>query len=193
MTEKNKKKSRRKIELDKIEDVEINWEAPQRIVSSAHLVSERSPALSEFEFAMILAVNAFNRWVVRCMAAAGVKDLSTLEALLLHHVHHRARKKKLADICFMYDIEDTRVVSRALGRLESKELVVGEMSGKEVLFSTTPLGAQVIERYRQVREHCLMKQFSGEEDEKYKVEEIAQFLRYLSGLYDQAARAATSL
>jgi predicted MarR family transcription regulator len=67
------------------------------------------------------------------------------------------------------------------------------MSGKEVLFSTTPLGAQVIERYRQVREHCLMKQFSGEEDESYKVEEIAQFLRYLSGLYDQAARAATSL
>jgi predicted MarR family transcription regulator len=196
MIEKSKKRSRRKIrrdERDTIEDVEIDWEAPQRIVSSAHLVSERSPALSEFEFAMILAVNAFNRWVMRCMAAAGVKDLSTLEVLLLHHVHHRARKKKLADICFMYDIEDTRVVSRALGELEKVKLVVGEMSGKEVLFSTTPLGAQVIERYRQVREHCLMKQFSIEGDENQKLEEIAQFLRYLSGLYDQAARAATSL
>src|SRR5215475_15921468 len=75
-----------------------------RIVSSAHLVSERSPELSEFEFGMIVAVNAFNRWVVRCMAAAGVKDMTTLEALLLHHLHHRGRSKKLADIGLMYNI-----------------------------------------------------------------------------------------
>ena len=171
---------------------EIGQEPP-RIVSSEHLVSERSPELSEFEFGMILAVNAFNRWVVRCMAAAGVKDMSTLEALLLHHVHHRARKKKLADICFMYNIEDTHVVSYSLKKLVAMGLVRSERSGKEVLFSTTDKGAQVIERYRQVREHCLMSQMPRGSGENYKLGEMAQFLRYLSALYDQAARAATSL
>ena len=193
MKQSGKTKGRRRIQPVTIEGAEINREAPPRIVSSAHLVSERGPALSEFEFGMILAVNAFNRWVVRCMAAAGVKDMSTLEVLLLHHVHHRARKKKLADICFMYNIEDTHVVSYSLKKLMSMGLVESEKSGKEVLFSITTLGEQVIERYRQVREHCLMKQFSREGDENHKLGEMAEFLRYLSALYDQAARAATSL
>jgi predicted MarR family transcription regulator len=190
---KSDKASGRKSQPVKIEDVEINWEAPQRIVSSEHLVSPRSPELSEFEFGMILAVNSFNRWVVRCMTAAGIKELSTLETLLLHHVHHRARKKKLADICFMYNIEDTHVVLYSLKKLVNMRLVEGEKNGKEVLFSTTPLGAQVIERYRQVRERCLMERFSTEGDKNSKLKEMAEFLRYLSALYDQAAREATSL
>ena len=37
------------------------------IVSSAHLVSEKSAELSEFEFGLMIASEAFNRWVVRCM------------------------------------------------------------------------------------------------------------------------------
>ena len=171
----------------------INQEAEPRIVSSAHLVSEHCPELSEFEFGMILAVNAFNRWVVRCMTATGIKDLSTLEVLLLHHVHHRARKKKLADICFMYNIEDTHVVSYSLKKLVSLGLIKSEKSGKEVLFSTTDEGAEVIERYRQVREQCLMNQLPPGGSENRKLGEMAQYLRYLSALYDQAARAATSL
>lgn len=41
------------------------------IVSSAHLVSAQSSEMSEFEFGLIVAGNAFHRWVVHCMAAAG--------------------------------------------------------------------------------------------------------------------------
>ena len=58
----------------------MNTSAPARaakgrsagIVSSSHLVSPRSVEASEFEFGMIVAWNAFSRWMVRCMAAAGV-------------------------------------------------------------------------------------------------------------------------
>ena len=46
------------------------------IVSSSHLVSPRSAELSEFEFGLIVAWNAFSRWAMRCMAAAGVGDLT---------------------------------------------------------------------------------------------------------------------
>lgn len=188
-----KRPSKAKEALLMAEAVEVGAEMSPRIVSSAHLVSERSPELSEFEFGMILAVNAFNRWVVRCMGAAGVKEMATLEVLLLHHVHHLARKKKLADICFMYNIEDTHVVSYSLKKLVTMGLVKSEKSGKEVLFSTTEKGARMIEKYKQVRERCLMNQLSGEAKENLKLGEMAQFLRYLSALYDQAARAATSL
>lgn len=61
------------------------------IVSSAHLVSASSAEMSEFEFGLIVSGNAFHRWVVHCMAAAGLKDLTPLDVLVLHHVTHRAR------------------------------------------------------------------------------------------------------
>lgn len=174
------------------ENGEINREPP-RVVSSEHLVPDLSPELSEFEFGMILAIHAFNRWVLRSMGAVGVKDISTLEALLLHQVHHRARRKKLADICFMYNIEDTPVVSYSFKMLMAMGLVESEKKGKEVLFSTTDLGAQVIERYRRVHEQCLMSQFSADDGHNSKLGEMARFLRYLTGLYDQAERVAASL
>mgnify|MGYP003452238176 CR=1 FL=1 len=44
------------------------------IVSSAHLVSPQSAEMSEFEFGLIVAGNAFHRWVIHCMAAAGLTD-----------------------------------------------------------------------------------------------------------------------
>jgi predicted MarR family transcription regulator len=108
-------------------------------------------------------------------------------------VHHRARKKKLADICFMYNIEDTHVVSYSLKKLVAIGLIKSEKSGKEVLFSTTDKGVEMIERYRQVREQCLTNQLPREGGDNRKLGEMAQFLRYLSALYDQAARAASSL
>ena len=54
--------------------------AAQPIVSSAHLVSPRSAEMSEFEFGLIVAGNAFHRWVVHCMAAAGLKEYQKVAA-----------------------------------------------------------------------------------------------------------------
>jgi predicted MarR family transcription regulator len=127
------------------------------------------------------------------MAAAGLRDLTTLDVLLLHHVNHRAREKKLADISFMMNVEDTHVVAYSLKKLAALGLVKTEKRGKEVLFSTTAKGQQFITRYREVREACLIASLSGDSSENFELGELARFLRMLSGLYDQAARAATSL
>lgn len=77
------------------------------MVSSAHPVSSQSAEKSKFEFGLIVASNAFQRWVVHCMSAAGLKDKMPLDVLVLHHVSHRARDKRLSDICFIMNIEDT--------------------------------------------------------------------------------------
>ena len=167
--------------------------APRLFVSSSHRVSPKSKELSEFEFGLIIAGNAFNRWVIRCMAAAGLKDLTTIDALLLHHVNHRAREKKLADVCFMMNIEDTHVVSYSLKKLVGLGLLDSEKRGKEVVFFTTQTGQDYIQRYREVREACLVASLSKDGSENAKLGELAGFLRMLSGMYDQAARAATSL
>jgi predicted MarR family transcription regulator len=165
----------------------------RRIVSSEHLVSEKCPELSEFEFGLIIASNAFGRWMTRCMAGAGVKDMTETEILVVHHVNHRGREKKLADICFVLNIEDTHVVSYALKKLANLGLVSGERRGKEVFWSTTEAGRELCERYRQVREACLMPGFSGAEEENLRIGDMARLLRTLSGRYDQGARAASSI
>lgn len=178
----------------------MNEDTPGKraIVSSSHLVSERAEELSEFEFGLIIASHAFDRWVVRCMAAAGLSDLSRLDVLVLHSVNHRARDKKLADICFVLNVEDAHTVSYALKKLARLGLVEGARRGKEIHYNTSVSGREACERYRGVREDCLVTAlgiFSGKQrgDLNTQVGGLADLLRALSGLYDQAARAATSL
>jgi predicted MarR family transcription regulator len=161
------------------------------IVSSSHLVSPRSVELSEFEFGLIVAWNAFARWAVRCMAAAGCPDLTITDVLLLHHLCHRARNKKLADICFVLNYEDTHVVAYSLRKLVAAALAQAHKQGKEVFYSPTVQGESLVEQYRSVREQCLVASLDTERNAD--IGELARLLRTMSGLYDQAARAATSL
>jgi predicted MarR family transcription regulator len=163
------------------------------IVSSSHLASGRSAELSEFEFGMIIAGNAFNRWAVRCMAAAGMKDMAITDVLVLHHINHRAREKKLSDIAFILNIEDSHVVNYSLKKLNALGLVHTERRGKEVLYSTNEAGQALCQRYFQIREQVLVSGVVTDGTENFELSELARFLRVLSGLYDQAARSATSM
>lgn len=163
------------------------------IVSSAHLVSERAAELSEFEFGLIIANNAFHRWMVRCMAATGIPDLSPLDILVLHTVNHRSRAKKLADICLVLNVEDTHTVNYALKKLANLGLVESARKRKENLFSITAAGRDACTRYREIREQCLIRSFSFLGQSENQISDLAGLLRALSGIYDQAARAATSL
>jgi len=162
------------------------------IVSSAHLADPGTEELSEFEYGLILAHNAFERWLVRCMAAAGYPDLSKVDIQVLHSVHHRGRPKRLADLCFVLNIEDSHVVNYALRKLTQLGLVARARPGKEVFYATTATGDEACRRYREVRQACLLAVPTPPTDPA-GLGQTASLLRALSGLYDQAARAAASL
>jgi predicted MarR family transcription regulator len=163
-----------------------------RIVTSQHLVSAKSPELSEVEFGLAIVYNAYSRWMLRCMTAAGFSDMAALDVLVLHHVNSQDHEKKLADICFVLNVEDTHVVSYALKKLVGMGLLEGSKRGKEVFFRTTERGRDACRRYRQVRETCLMPGFAGTSEENARLGDAAALLRTLSGRYDQAARAAAA-
>ena len=168
-------------------------DCPPRILSSEHLARGPHPSLSEFEFGLMVAHNAFARWAVRCMRAAGEPDLAVTDVLVLHHVHHRDRSKRLADICFTLNYEDSHVVNYSVKKLVSMKLARSEKVGKEVFYATTPAGADLLERFRKVRNRCLLPTVEGELADAELMSAMAARLRMLSGLYDQAARAASSL
>jgi predicted MarR family transcription regulator len=163
------------------------------ILSSAHLADGPASELSEFEFGLIVAHNAFTRWATRCMAAAGMPELAITDVLVLHHVRHRDRPKKLSDVCFTLNYEDTHVVSYALRKLVGLGLLESTRQGKEVLYATTDAGRALVDRYRELRGVCLLPSVTGDLGDVRTLADTAQLLRALSGLYDQAARAAASL
>ena len=165
----------------------------RRIVSSRHLAEGAGWETSEFEFGLIVAQNAFSRWTLRCMAAAGAPDLSALEILVLHHVNHRDRDKRLTDIAFLLNIEDAHTVNYALRKLLGAGLLAAEKRGKERFYRTSAEGAALCQRYREVRERCLLEMLGHADLEGEELRRIAGALRAMSGLYDQAARAAASL
>ncbi|MBL1406294.1 MAG: winged helix DNA-binding protein [Rhizobiales bacterium] len=165
----------------------------RKIVSSRHLATSDGWQLSEFEYGLIIAFNGFSRWTTKCMNAAGSPNLTPLEILVLHNINHRAKQKKLSDITFLLNIEDSHVVNYALKKLLKAELIEGEKQGKEMFYSTTKTGIALCESYRDIREQCLLESLSHMNRSSEEISEIAAALRTLSGLYDQASRSASSL
>jgi len=151
------------------------------------------PALSEMEYALTDAGNAFSRWMVRCMSASGLSALTPLEVQVLHSVNHRDREKTLGDLCTMLNIEDTHLVSYAVKKLVSLDLVVAGKRGKEKTVKIKQKGAEACTRYREVREALLVSSIQSMGFDHDDVSRIAHMLRALSGQYDQAARGAASL
>ena len=163
------------------------------IVSSAHLAGGAAPSLSELEYGLILASHAFTRWMVRCMAAAGVQNLSAIEVLILNTVRHRDRAKTLADICLVLDIADTHVATYAIRKLSAAGLVAAGRTGKEKTVRITEAGIAALARYSEIRERLLVQAVQVSSVSQEALSEVAAQLRVLSGFYEQAARAAATL
>ncbi len=141
---------------------------------------------------MIIAYDVFSRWMTRCMAAAGNEALSPLEILVLHNVNHRGRDKRLNDICFLLNIEDTHTVNYALRKLMKMQFLTSDKRGKEVFFLASTEGDRFCEAYRDVRERCFLDGFAHLDITGDEMRDIAANLRALSRQYDQASRAAAS-
>lgn len=165
----------------------------RRIVSSRHLAEGDGWEASELEYGMIIAYNAFTRWMTRCMAAAGNGDLTALEILVLHNTNHRSREKRLTDICFLLNIEDTHTVNYALRKLLKSELIEAEKRGKEVFYRASDKGAALCETYRKIRKDCFLEGLPRLDMGGNDLRQLAASLRSISGQYDQASRAAASL
>lgn len=162
------------------------------VVSSAHLADSSLPALSEMEFALTMGAHAFQRWMVRCMAAAGAQ-LSPMEVSILHLVIHRDRPKTLADICLVLNIEDTHLANYAIRKLVAHGLVETGRAGKEKTVAATDSGIALCTRYAEIREALLVQSAQQLGFDPDDLSRLAGLLRALSGTYDQAARGAAAL
>jgi|TARA_R100000687_G_scaffold80751_1_gene76664 predicted MarR family transcription regulator len=162
--------------------------SPKSDLDTDAVIMENSQLMTQFEQALSVSKNAFEQWVVRCGAAAGMKGYSALELLVLHKVSGKERPKRIADICFSIKIEDTHLVSYALRKLAKAGYVQSRKQGKETFYSATPAGGEVIDRYKAVRRKYLIRSLSMLSSSEVDLEHLASILHALSGIYEQAAR-----
>ena len=100
-------------DAEPIKRVEIPDIGP--VVSSAHLANSSLPALSEVEFALTMANNAYHRWMMRCMTAAGLPGLFAAGNIdRASGQPPRPARKTLADICLVLNVEDTHLANYAI-------------------------------------------------------------------------------
>ncbi|WP_246789424.1 winged helix DNA-binding protein [Acetobacter nitrogenifigens] len=174
-----------------------NAREPERrpfIVSSSHLATPGSEDLSEFEFSLTVANNAFQHWIVRCMAAAGLPDLSAIETLILHHVNHRAKEKSIPDLMFALNISERHYLNYAMKKLDARGLIERRKQGKEVFVRTSAAGAGYCAEYARLRNVCLLELVPDDRRVGGTViAEVAKALRILNGFYEQASRSVSSL
>ncbi|MBB2190273.1 winged helix DNA-binding protein [Gluconacetobacter azotocaptans] len=164
------------------------------IVSSSHLATPGNEDLSEFEFALTVVNHAFQRWVVRGMAAAGLPALSPLDALILHSINHRNREKSLSDLMFTLNLSERHYLNYAMKKLDDLGLVTRRRHGKEVFVSATEKGRGCCEEYARLRRFCLLELIPPDRmTAGVPIVDVAKALRVLTGFYEQASRSAASL
>ena len=120
-------------------------------------------------------------------------QLALVDVLVLHHVFQHGSHQRLAAMCFVLNIEETHVVAYAIRKLCRCGLMAAKRDGKEKTYALTALGKKHVVRYFNIREQRLLAELQGAEPDRLQLGELARNLRKLSGLYDQAARAASSL
>lgn len=162
------------------------------VVASKHLAGGALPALSELEFALMMSGHAFDRWIVKCMAAAGYPDLSALDVMVVHTVYSRNKAKSLADLCLILNIEDTHTIAYSTKKLERVGLIVSGKRGKEKVVEISAEGARACENYARLRESLLVEALAATGVNAEKMQDLAALLRIVSGHYDQAARSAAA-
>lgn len=148
--------------------------------------------LSELEYSLIILSHGFQRWVEHCMEAAGTRGLNALDILVMHAVNHRARGRRLTEICMVLNVDDTHLVAYALKKLAAAGLVLVTPKGRERHFETTAAGETACLAYRVVRENFLVPSLSWVTGRHDTVRETAGFLRTMTALYEQAGRFATA-
>jgi predicted MarR family transcription regulator len=153
--------------------------------------SKSSVALSALEYTFITLMFGFSRWAEACMDAANVYGLSALDIFVLHAVNHRARGRRLSEICTVMNVGDSYLIAYSLKKLLAAGFIVADRRGRERHYSTTEDGDRACVEYRLVREEHLIRAFFSDPGVAAESAQVTRFLSRIIANYDQAGRAAT--
>lgn len=177
------KNSRRSAEAD-LKPIDRSW----------HLArTAQEMDVAELEYALIRCSEGFGHWQAECLASVSELSASGPENALLHMIRMNDRPKSLRDLAHMANRDDIPNLQYSLRKLIKGGLVMRSGSGRSgVTYETTDLGKTVTDRYADVRAHLLIEAVTRVPDLAKRLQDAVHTLDLMTGIYEQAARAATT-
>ena len=130
------------------------------------------------------------RQIKRLSKNSPASTIAGLDVFLMHMLAYRNAPLRASDLAFALAIDDMHLVSYSLKKLTKLGFTANAKSGKEVVYRATPAAVDhrngfLEDRARYVEPVIQDLVLSGMD-----VKALTRALRALSGVYEQAARAA---
>lgn len=146
--------------------------------------------ITRFEQSLQVLKNSFEQWVRRCGARAGLAGFASIEIEVLHIIGRAKEARRIADICFVLNVEDTHIITYAVKKLIKAGFVQSNRSGKDAFFSITQTGGERVLAYAEIKRQLLLDASERFSEQEIELEALAEKMQLLASLYEQAARRA---
>lgn len=151
-------------------------------------------AVTNFEFASMRLTHAFQRWQVAGMHSVVDLDLTAPDLAVLHVVRLQERPKGLSEVARLLSRDDIANVQYSLRKLQGMKLIrsTRNASRKVHFYEVTEEGRNITDAYAALRRRVLIQFSLTLKDAEQELERAALMMEMMAGIYDQAARAATT-
>jgi len=146
--------------------------------------------VTEFEYVLARAFEAFARWVTAAGDMLVNSDIKFSEHLILHVIRMQDRPKSGTTVARMINRDDLPNIQYSLRKLEAAKLIkkARDKGAKTFSYSITKLGERVTTEYANIRTELLMNNLSAIADIENRLADTTQVLSMLTGIYEEAAR-----
>lgn len=145
-----------------------------------------SEQLSQLEMSLTVLWNSARRWLNK-RSSAGLSDL---DVFLMHMLAYRNAPLRASDLAFALAIDDMHLVSYSLKKLTKLGFTTSTKSGKEVIYRATKAGFEHRNAFLRDRARYVEPSIHDLIASGIDLATLTKALRALSGVYEQAARAA---
>lgn len=172
---------------------------PEHFDKRWHLSTDsHEVALTEAEFSIFRIFSAFTRWMddlTRCCQDSLETSCSGIDFSLLNVVRMHDRAKGISELARLMNRDDMPNIQYSIRKLIKAGLIekVGtEGNKKGAMYRTTARGEEATDLYARYRRELLIPLTRAISNSDERMEEVANMLTLLSGIYDQAACVAAT-
>lgn len=168
---------------------------PRQIDREWHLAhGVHGVAVTEFEYAAMQLIEAFNRWNVQCNACASGEFLNQPDVSILHVIRMKDRPKSLSEIGNFLNRDDSANIQYSLRKLERSGYIrkLSRASKRQTSYVVTDKGRAATDAFAGLRDSVLLPLTEALRDSDVTLDHATKTMQLMIGIYDMSARMAAS-
>ncbi len=161
-----------------------------------HLAKDETEfRITELEFTMLRALEAFVRWVASADEIVGLSELKHSEHLILHVIRMQNRPKSGATIARLLNRDDLPNIQYSLRKLESAGYIkkMKEEGTKNYTYMVTKDGKKRTDDYAELRSEIFIKRLKNIAEFEAQLKDATNLLSLLTGIYEECSRTSSTL